>query len=305
MPSENPNLNSQRMQRAQRINNIEESRLLTQIHFIDKERKHRMRVTAQDMRMVQLTLEYIHASSGYSQEALPPDFVEPKTEQEREPCFMYGQRLKKWKKGRRAQSAPSSSQHRKRQEEAEKNASSNSLANGQRKGWGSAYFPMGSIREVSSDLESQTKPESKEQKDSIKVQTRFRPKTSLEKRSFLGFEVKADNQNSAKEDTDKSLEHSRKELAVVKLDDSSRAHSRKADIIQAANKVRVMATSARHMRNATPMQALMLAPPKTVQQRVAWESKISENTNRKQRLDAKLRMFMSNYPTRSVASNKA
>lgn len=52
------------------------------------------RVVKQNIRLVNLTLDYIQTCSGESPHGLPPDWQEPEVEkQEPEPCFMYGQRV--------------------------------------------------------------------------------------------------------------------------------------------------------------------------------------------------------------------
>ena len=299
---ENPNLNSVRMQRAQRINNIEDTRLATRLYLMNKEKKHLLRIASQDMRMVNLTLGYIQSSSGYSPEALPPDYVEKQVEKEEEPCFMYGERLRRWKKSRRAQSAPimSRRQEDNEEEKAPNPSTAKSLSASQQKGWGSAYFPMEMIREYTG---------AGEKSKTVKVQARIRPKTSAPREAFVSKETEPrtfpntagmdEKQiNAMKEDLEKSLELSRQELAAMKLERKQVAHGRKAAITQAVNQVRVMTTSARRSRNVTPMQALVKAPTRTIRQKEAWQEKMSLNTNRNERLDAKLRIFMSNNPSK-------
>ena len=109
MPSfEHVTYNSSRVQRAFRINNIEELKLKGKIHLLDKERIHRQRITNQDIRLISVTLDYIQANSGHSSEALAPDTDEEEIEKKSDgPCFLYGERIISRKKRRnlRPQSA--------------------------------------------------------------------------------------------------------------------------------------------------------------------------------------------------------
>ena len=109
MPSfEHVNYNSSRVQRAFRINNIEELKLKGKLLLLDKERLHKQRITNQDIRLISLTLDYIQANSGHSSEALAPDSEEDEEEKKSDgPCFLYGERIISRKKRRyfRPQSA--------------------------------------------------------------------------------------------------------------------------------------------------------------------------------------------------------
>ena len=108
MPSfEHVTYNSSRVQRAFRINNIEELKLKGKLHLLDKERIHRQRITNQDIRLISVTLDYIQASSGHSAEALASDSDDDEDKKQGGPCFLYGERIISRKKRRqlRPQSA--------------------------------------------------------------------------------------------------------------------------------------------------------------------------------------------------------
>ncbi len=95
MPSD-PTLNSIRMQRAYRMNGLEETRMHTNLCLLEKERKHSMRVNNQDIRMITLTLDFIQSSTGHSPEARMPNYdsdTDPYSDDE--PFFMYGEKVKK------------------------------------------------------------------------------------------------------------------------------------------------------------------------------------------------------------------
>lgn len=108
MPSfEHVTYNSSRVQRAFRINNIEELKLKGKLHLLDKERIHRQRITNQEIRLISLTLDFIHASSGHSTEGLSPESQDDEEKKPDGPCFLYGERVISRKKRRnlRPQSA--------------------------------------------------------------------------------------------------------------------------------------------------------------------------------------------------------
>ena len=110
MPSfEHVTYNSKRVQRALKINNIEDIKLKGRLHLMDKERIHRQRITNQDIRLISLTLDYIQSSSGHSTEALAPESEDDDDEEKKSegPCFLYGERIISRKKRRhlRPQSA--------------------------------------------------------------------------------------------------------------------------------------------------------------------------------------------------------
>ena len=110
MPSfEHVTYNSNRVQRALKINNIEDIKLKGKLHLLDKERIHRQRITNQDIRLISLTLDYIQSSSGHSTEALAPESEEEDDGEKKSegPCFLYGERIISRKKRRhlRPQSA--------------------------------------------------------------------------------------------------------------------------------------------------------------------------------------------------------
>lgn len=136
MPSlEAPSFNSSRVQRAYRINNIEQARLQQQLQLLEKERIHSMRVTNQDIRLISVTMDYIQSCSGHSPEGLGPEVVEipkeekPETEDSGSVCFMYGERIvsRKRRRFRRPQSAMDSSSSRRSESQASIPAKVNSI----------------------------------------------------------------------------------------------------------------------------------------------------------------------------------
>ena len=104
MPREYPNCNSLRVQRASRLNHIEEGRLENNVHLMTKEFRRSSRLANQDMRIINLTLEFIQNSSGHSVEGRPPSHRERGKSRKLAPCFMYGERVIS-RKYRRTQSA--------------------------------------------------------------------------------------------------------------------------------------------------------------------------------------------------------
>lgn len=104
MPREPPNCNSLRVQRASRLNHIEEGRLENHVHLMTKEFRRSSRLANQDMRIINLTLEFIQNSSGHSVEGRPPSHREKAKNRKLAPCFMYGERVIS-RKYRRTQSA--------------------------------------------------------------------------------------------------------------------------------------------------------------------------------------------------------
>ena len=108
MSQEAPNINSTRILRAYRLNNVETAKLRNTLFILDKSKKREMRIANQDIRLINLTLDYINSSSGHSPEGLHPDYVDTRKREESTPMFMYGERLvsrKFGKKFRRVQSA--------------------------------------------------------------------------------------------------------------------------------------------------------------------------------------------------------
>lgn len=103
----NPSYNSSRIQRAYRINNIELTKLQGRLNLLDKEKKHQIQVTNQDIRLISVTLDYINSCSGQSPEGLGPDSEEEYEKPEGSPCFLYGERILSRKRRRfnRPQSA--------------------------------------------------------------------------------------------------------------------------------------------------------------------------------------------------------
>ncbi|ELU18751.1 hypothetical protein CAPTEDRAFT_218479 [Capitella teleta] len=91
---ESPNCNSQRIQRVKRINTIEQGRLQHKITLLEKERIRAIRLHNQDVRMINLTMEFISSNTGHSPEGWSPDYC-PTEEQRRAlaSCFLYGDRL--------------------------------------------------------------------------------------------------------------------------------------------------------------------------------------------------------------------
>ena len=114
MPTkEAPSFSSSRVQRAYRINGIEQARLAGQIQLLDRQRLHQIRLTNQDIRLISLSLDYIQASSGHSPEGLSPIKEDSDREdlndspEEKGPCFLYGERIvsRRVRRFRRPQSA--------------------------------------------------------------------------------------------------------------------------------------------------------------------------------------------------------
>ncbi|XP_067675856.1 uncharacterized protein [Haliotis asinina] len=122
MPArENPSYSSSRVQRAYRINSIEQSRLHGKLHLLEKQKVHQVRLTNQDIRMVSVSLDYIQSSSGRSPEGMSPEKEKLKSESEdesededNEPCFMYGERIvsRRARRFKRPQSAMEKSSNR-------------------------------------------------------------------------------------------------------------------------------------------------------------------------------------------------
>ncbi|KAL3882740.1 hypothetical protein ACJMK2_029051 [Sinanodonta woodiana] len=118
MPSfEMPSYSSSRIQRAYRINNLEQIRLKARLDLLDKEKVHQIRITNQDIRLISMTMDTIQASSGHSPEGLGPDSEsdgESIEENKGDPCFLYGERIVSRKKRRflRPQSAMDMSRNR-------------------------------------------------------------------------------------------------------------------------------------------------------------------------------------------------
>ena len=97
--------NSSRMMRANRLNKLENARLMTTLGQLNKATDHAYRINNQDIRMLRHTLDYITQSSGHSKEGLHPDHKEPKAVARDEPYYMYGERVQSRKNKRRAKSA--------------------------------------------------------------------------------------------------------------------------------------------------------------------------------------------------------
>ncbi|XP_050390610.1 uncharacterized protein LOC126809842 [Patella vulgata] len=102
-----PSYNSTRVQRAYRINNIENARLQGRLHLLEKEKLHKIRMTNQDIRLISLTLEYIQSSSGRSSEGRAPEIIPVEKKDDQGPCFLYGERVlsRKVRRFQRPQSA--------------------------------------------------------------------------------------------------------------------------------------------------------------------------------------------------------
>ncbi|XP_041354453.1 uncharacterized protein LOC121372229 [Gigantopelta aegis] len=114
MPArEVPSYSSSRIQRAYRINNIEQSRLAGKLQLLDRQKVHQIRLTNQDIRLISLSLDYIQSSSGHSPEGLSPIKEDSDREdlndspEEKGPCFLYGERIvsRRVRRFRRPQSA--------------------------------------------------------------------------------------------------------------------------------------------------------------------------------------------------------
>lgn len=108
MPVETPSLHSTRLLRAYRMNTVETAKLKHQLFVLDKAKRREMRIANQDIRMINLTMDYINSSSGHSPEGRPPNYVDKSKREESGPMFLYGERVvsrKFGKKFRRVQSA--------------------------------------------------------------------------------------------------------------------------------------------------------------------------------------------------------
>lgn len=86
-------LHSKRIQRANRLNNIEHCRLKQQVVSLEQEKTHTIRMTNQDIRLISLTLDYIQSCSGHSPEGLSPEYDDEDRKSDAMPCFLYGERL--------------------------------------------------------------------------------------------------------------------------------------------------------------------------------------------------------------------
>ncbi|XP_064628311.1 uncharacterized protein LOC135487941 [Lineus longissimus] len=119
--SENPSFNSQRVQKASRINGIESTRLGKQLQILEKEKQTHLRMNFREMRLLKVTLDHIKASSGKSPEGIADDeeFVEKKGDIVS--CFLYGDRTqsRRFGKYRRVQSAAAPRQTTLEDEEAD------------------------------------------------------------------------------------------------------------------------------------------------------------------------------------------
>ena len=91
-----PSLSSIRVQRALRLNNIEDGRYHHSLGLLDKDKIRSSRLINQHIRIIHSTLDYIRSSSGISPEGVHPDStLEPiqKNKKLVGPCFMYGDRI--------------------------------------------------------------------------------------------------------------------------------------------------------------------------------------------------------------------
>ncbi|KAL8562467.1 hypothetical protein ACOMHN_008611 [Nucella lapillus] len=96
MPSrETPSYSSTRVQRASRINSLEQVRLQQRLMLLEKARLHQARLTNQDIRLTSIALDYILNCSGNSPEGRGPEGQQGGTEtiQTEDPCFLYGERV--------------------------------------------------------------------------------------------------------------------------------------------------------------------------------------------------------------------
>ena len=90
---EDVSFNSSRVQRASRINTIEQSRLNNKLCMLEKQRVHSLRLANQDIRLITVTLEYIQSSSGQSPEGMAPRETSFAQSRSLSPCFLYGDRV--------------------------------------------------------------------------------------------------------------------------------------------------------------------------------------------------------------------
>ncbi|XP_076445644.1 uncharacterized protein LOC143283329 [Babylonia areolata] len=96
MPTrETPSYSSSRVQRASRLNSLEQVRLQQRLMLLEKARLHQARLTNQDIRLTSLALDYILNCSGHSPEGRGPTGEQGGAEstQTEDPCFLYGERV--------------------------------------------------------------------------------------------------------------------------------------------------------------------------------------------------------------------
>ncbi|KAK7477622.1 hypothetical protein BaRGS_00031100 [Batillaria attramentaria] len=114
MPArEAPSYSSSRVQRASRLNALEQARLQQRLMLLEKARLHQARLTNQDIRLTSLALDYILACSGHSSEGRGPQGEQRGVEnvQQEDPCFLYGERVVS-RKARRVAARPQSAVER-------------------------------------------------------------------------------------------------------------------------------------------------------------------------------------------------
>ena len=102
-----PTINSTRVMRAYRLNEVENVLLNNRLYSMGKEKTRAVRLNNQDIRLIKLTIDYIQSSSGQSREGRPPQYIPPPVERDTSGYFLYGDRIrsKKYGKQRRTQSA--------------------------------------------------------------------------------------------------------------------------------------------------------------------------------------------------------
>ncbi|CAD5110649.1 unnamed protein product [Dimorphilus gyrociliatus] len=84
--------NKSKLIRAQRQNKLESIRLDQSLIQIEKEKVKAIQTVNRNIRMLNVTLEYIRISTGRSPHGLCPELIIADSEKEIEPVFVYGER---------------------------------------------------------------------------------------------------------------------------------------------------------------------------------------------------------------------
>ena len=360
MPREQASFNSSRIQRAYRMNNIEDTKLISRLQLLDKERVHQHRVTNQDIRLITITLDYIQSSSGKSPEGVAPAELQKAVEfrDDMQPCFMYGERTfsRRFGKSRRPKSAAavgekipdiklrrgsagSSSSH-----STEGSGGSGKSSTTQRPHSSTSYRQWAwkndrfhtyrdksgnsSSDEESSDKQNNS-PERKSRTRKPRAQTapissqsrwaqpvasgwsdpmgaKPRPKTSGAIRGETATSTgrgrsggyddrlsKSDDENESRSPSD-----GRKVMSARGRSKRQPLHSRKSKLTNMVNQVRVMTTAAKSLRNTAknPQNTSWMTSYTPASSRRQYEAKIAINQNRNNKLDVKVKDFMSKFP---------
>ena len=88
-----PNRYSARIQRAEKINIMEQNRLTSRLQVLENERNYYVRITSVDSKRTEDRLRHIQRNSGHSAKGLPPNAMVTNVRAEVSMCFLYGERL--------------------------------------------------------------------------------------------------------------------------------------------------------------------------------------------------------------------